>query len=167
MRELTNVRLRTLIWLILPVTVLVVIPSLLCRASHQSLAWRGDAWQWVGAWLIANGLALSAWCVNLFNVEGRGTPLPLDPPTRFVASGPYRFVRNPMMLGAFLILGGEAALARSGTLVAYLAAGMFLVHLFVRFWEEPDLRRRFGAAYEAYARQVPRWIPRTIPWRQR
>jgi protein-S-isoprenylcysteine O-methyltransferase Ste14 len=166
MQELAKIRLRTLGWLILPLTVLVVIPLFLQRATHQTFAWRGAWWQWLGVWLIANGVGLAAWCVNLFNVEGRGTPLPLDPPKRFVVRGPYRYVRNPMMLGALLILGGESVVCGSWSLVLYTVLIMVLAHLFVRFWEEPDLVRRFGQAYLEYRRQVPPWVPR-VPWRSR
>lgn len=159
MTDLVKIRLRTLIWLPLPVIVVVIIPWFLRRASPETFKWPWGLWQWLGVWLIANGIGLAAWCVNLFNVEGRGTPLPLDPPKRFVASGPYRYVRNPMMLGAFLILWGETAALESWVLSCYTIGIMVLAHLFVRFWEEPDLARRFGQAYREYQRQVPRWIP--------
>jgi len=39
-------------------------------------------------------------------------------------------------------------------------------HLFVVFYEEPTLRRTFGAEYEAYCAEVPRWIPRLIAARR-
>ena len=40
------------------------------------------------------------------------------------------------------------------------------VALFVRFYEEPTLREKFGADYEEYCRHVPRWIPRLRAWNQ-
>ena len=160
MNELIAIRLRTLIWLILPVLVVGVVPHWLCHCVEPVTAWRWGIWQWAGVWLIANGLGLAAWCVNLFNVEGRGTPLPLDPPKRFVVSGPYRYVRNPMMLGMGLILGGEAVLCQSRALTGYLLLITVFACLFVRCWEEPDLLRRFDGPYREYQQQVPRWIPR-------
>ena len=36
-------------------------------------------------------------------------------------------------------------------------------HVFVVLYEEPTLRRQFGAEYETYCRAVPRWIPRFGP----
>lgn len=165
MNELRRVRVRTLWWSVLPATVVFLIPWLLHRLSHAPVTHGWGVRQWLGVWLIANGLGLSAWCVNLFNVEGQGTPLPLDPPKRFVAKGPYRYVRNPMMLGAFLALGGEAVLCHSAALVLYLLALIVLAHLFVVRWEERDLMRRFGPLYQDYTQQVPRWIPRPKPWR--
>jgi protein-S-isoprenylcysteine O-methyltransferase Ste14 len=67
-----------------------------------------------------------------------------------------------MLLGLFLILSGEAALYHSVAVLAYLLVVMALSVGFVRFIEEPDLERRFGATYVAYTRQVPRWIPRPV-----
>jgi len=48
----------------------------------------------------------------------------------------------------------------SRAVVEYGVAVALAFHLFVRLVEEPLLRRRFGAAYEAYRRAVPRWLPR-------
>jgi len=160
MRDLRVIRLRTLAWLILPVTVVVFIPWGLQWVARKPFRWDGGFWPWIGVWLIANGVALAAWCVNLFNVQGQGTPLPLDPPKRFVLAGPYRYVRNPMMLGMMLILVGEALVMESRSVCLYALALALAAHLVVCCWEEPDLTRRFGQAYREYRKQVPRWIPR-------
>ncbi|MBI3088362.1 MAG: isoprenylcysteine carboxylmethyltransferase family protein [Candidatus Omnitrophica bacterium] len=160
MSDLDRIRLRTLGWSVLPITVMVLVPWLLSRLAHETVAWHGSPGQWLGAWLLLNGLGVMGWCVNLFNVEGQGTPLPLDPPRRFVAGGPYRYVRNPMMWGLFLTLGGEALLCRSAILWWYLVLIIVLASLFVRLYEEPELTQRFGPTYGEYRRQVPRWIPR-------
>lgn len=161
MKELARIRVRTLGWFLLfPVMLIGVLPWWLHTRFEGPLMWEGTVWQWLGAWLIVNGLGLAGWCVNLFNVEGRGTPVPFDPPTRFVASGPYRVVRNPMMLGMLLILGGETALYQSRAVGVFTLVLMAAAWAFVRFWEEPELERRFGDSYRAYQQQVPRWIPR-------
>lgn len=161
MTELARIRWRTLGWFVLfPVTLLGVVPWWLHARLEGPFVWEGAGWQWLGAWLIVNGVGLGGWCVNLFNVEGRGTPMPFDPPRRFVASGPYRMVRNPMMLSVFLVLGGEAALYHSAAISCYALALIAIAHTFVCVWEEPALERRFGDAYAVYKRQVPRWFPR-------
>jgi protein-S-isoprenylcysteine O-methyltransferase Ste14 len=79
---------------------------------------------------------------------------------QLVVRGLYRFVRNPMYLGVTIVLLGEALLTRSGALVLYWAIWFALANLFVILYEEPSLRRRFGASYDAYMMQVNRWIPR-------
>jgi len=160
MNELTTIRLRTVTWLVLPVTVVIVVPWGITRLTHEAFTWQSSLRQWLGLWLMANGIGLAAWCVNLFNVEGRGTPLPLDPPTRLVITGPYRVVRNPMMLGMCVILAGEALMWASWWIGLYLAGLITTAHLFVVLWEEPHLRTRFGPPYHAYCKQVPRWVPR-------
>ncbi len=55
-----------------------------------------------GMAMAAVGASLALWCVGTFVRLGRGTPAPFDPPRRLVVAGPYRFVRNPMYLGAGL-----------------------------------------------------------------
>jgi protein-S-isoprenylcysteine O-methyltransferase Ste14 len=107
----------------------------------------------------AAGAAVAVWCIFSFATIGRGTPFPLDPPRRLVIRGPYRFVRNPMYVGAVLALAGAALFYGSLPLLGY--AGFFLLatHLFVVGYEEPTLRRTFGEEYEAYTRKTGRWWP--------
>jgi protein-S-isoprenylcysteine O-methyltransferase Ste14 len=107
----------------------------------------------------AAGAAVALWCIFTFATIGRGTPAPFDPPRRLVIRGPYRFVRNPMYIGAGLALASAALFYESWPLLGY--AGLFLLatHVFVVLYEEPTLRRTFGQEYEAYCRQVSRWWP--------
>jgi len=105
------------------------------------------------------GGALAVWCILAFAVIGRGTPAPFDPPRTLVDRGPYRYVRNPMYIGAALALSGAAIFYRSLPLLGY--AGLFLVitHAFVVWYEEPALARLFGEEYQAYRSRVHRWLP--------
>jgi protein-S-isoprenylcysteine O-methyltransferase Ste14 len=118
---------------------------------------------WPASVLIAAGIALYLWCLWHFATTGRGTPGPWDPPRRFVAVGPYRFVRNPMYISAALAIAGEAILFWSPALAVYFVAFALVVHSFVVLYEEPTLRRLFGEEYEAYGRSVHRWVPRLRP----
>jgi protein-S-isoprenylcysteine O-methyltransferase Ste14 len=123
-------------------------------------------WRWLAAIPSVLGFALALRCVWDFGWTGRGTPAPMAPPQRLVVVGPYRYVRNPMYLGfaagwvGLWIIFGRANTA-SGLIA--LAAGV-AVACFVRFYEEPTLRKKFGLAYEEYCRNVPRWLPRIRPW---
>jgi protein-S-isoprenylcysteine O-methyltransferase Ste14 len=105
------------------------------------------------------GTVLALWCILSFATLGRGTPAPFDPPRRLVIRGPYRYVRNPMYLGASLALAGAALFYLSAALLAYAAAFLLLMHVFVWLYEEPTLRETFGEDYDAYCRQVRRWRP--------
>jgi protein-S-isoprenylcysteine O-methyltransferase Ste14 len=105
------------------------------------------------------GAGMVVWVGYAFVTRGKGTPVPIDPPRRFVADGLFRYVRNPMYVGALLVLLGEALLFRSVWIVLY-AAGLWLVlHTFLVVFEEPQLGRRFGSSYRAYVESTPRWIP--------
>jgi len=114
----------------------------------------------LGAGVAVAGGLLALWCVLTFAVVGRGTPAPFDPPRRLVVRGPYRLVRNPMYIGAFLLLVGAAVLYRSARLGAYAAGFLAVTHLFVVGYEEPTLTRLFGKEYDSYRAAVRRWLPR-------
>ena len=114
----------------------------------------------VGAGLFAAGTVLALTCVATFAWRGRGTPAPFDPPRRFVAVGPYRFVRNPMYLGGMAMLAGFGLWRRSPSMFLFTAVGAVAAHLFVVLVEEPGLAERFGASYLDYRRTVNRWLPR-------
>ncbi|MCE7861273.1 MAG: isoprenylcysteine carboxylmethyltransferase family protein [Chloroflexi bacterium CFX2] len=109
-------------------------------------------------WVI--GLAMLIWCFWDFLVKGKGTPAPIDPPKQLVVSGLYSYVRNPMYVGVLLILIGHFVWFGYWRLLIYALIVLTAFHLFVRFYEEPNLRSRFGGSYEEYCRNVPRWIPR-------
>jgi protein-S-isoprenylcysteine O-methyltransferase Ste14 len=119
--------------------------------------------QLLGLAAIGAGIVLLAACVVEFARSGRGTLSPVDPPRHLVVRGLYRYVRNPMYLSVTIILLGEALLARTPALVWYWVAWFAMVNAFVIGYEEPTLRRGFGASYDEYARQVGRWIPRLRP----
>ena len=107
----------------------------------------------------AAGAAVALWCIFTFASVGRGTPAPFDPPRRLVIRGPYRFVRNPMYIGAGLALAGAALFYESLSLLGYTGFFFLATQLFVVGYEEPALRQTFGQEYEAYCRKVRRWWP--------
>ncbi len=115
---------------------------------------------WPATLLIAAGAASYVRCLWLFATVGRGTPATWDAPNRLVTVGPYRWVRNPIYVGAFLIVLGQAWLFLSPSLLLYAILLALGFHALVVGYEEPTLRRRFGEDYEAYRRGVPRWLPR-------
>jgi len=115
--------------------------------------------QVLGLAVVVVGGAVALWCILTFVFVGKGTPAPFDPPRRLVVRGPYRFVRNPMYIGAALALAGAALFYGSWPLLAYTAAFLLITQLFVLLYEEPTLRRMFGAEYEEYCRRVERWLP--------
>jgi protein-S-isoprenylcysteine O-methyltransferase Ste14 len=114
----------------------------------------------IGSVLLIVGSLVVLSCVGWFVVVGRGTPAPFDPPRSFVPGGPYRWVRNPMYLGALLVLIGFGLWHVSLSMVLLALPALALAHLFVVLYEEPTLRRRFGMPYVAYFALVNRWVPK-------
>jgi protein-S-isoprenylcysteine O-methyltransferase Ste14 len=145
--------------LVLPVTVDVVVPTVLVRATHSSVAWHLGGLG--GAGLALAGLVLLLDCVfRRFAREGRGTLAPIDPPRLLVHRGPYAVVRNPMYIANVAIVAGTGIAFRSVGVLAWGAATAVAFHVFVVGYEEPVLRRRFGVAYANYCDDVGRWLPR-------
>lgn len=113
-----------------------------------------------GLLCIGIGAVLLGRCIWEFARSGRGTLAPVDPPRELVVRGLYRYVRNPMYLSVTLIVWGELLLTGSRPLLVYWAIWFLAANLFVIGYEEPTLRRRFGASYERYQAEVGRWLPR-------
>lgn len=137
----------------------------LAVAARRSGERRGlelPAWTaFVGFPLLSLGALVVLFCVVFFVVAGKGTPAPFDPPRAFVASGPYRFVRNPMYVGALLVLSGYGLDSRSPSVLGLAAIAALGFHFFVLVVEEPALSRRFGESYAAYRLATNRWLPRS------
>ena len=113
----------------------------------------------VGLICIGVGAVLLGACIFEFGRTGRGTLSPVDPPRHLVVRGLYRYVRNPMYLAVTTIVFGEVMMTRSSALAFYWIVWFTAVNLFVIGYEEPTLRRQFGASYDEYCSQVGRWIP--------
>jgi protein-S-isoprenylcysteine O-methyltransferase Ste14 len=153
--------------LVLPLTAAGLVPAWLLHGEGAAAAfWRVDPLRCaLGGLMVAGGLALLIWTVSLFIRVGRGTLAPWDPTRALVVAGPFAHVRNPMITGVLFMIAGEA-IALASRSVGIWAAVFFLVnHVYFLLSEEPGLVRRFGAQYEEYRRQVPRWIPRRTAWR--
>lgn len=145
--------------ILLPGTILVWLPYLLLSSGRELYHLGLGSLRFLGVIPVTVGLVIGLWCTRNFITVGRGTPNPLDPPKRVVSQGPYLWVRNPMYVCVMLILMGEVLLFESFKLLAYSAVVFLGFQAFVVLYEEPTLRRKFGASYEEYCEAVPRWLP--------
>ena len=93
-------------------------------------------------------------------IRGKGTPVPTVPTKHFLQNGPYKYVRNPMIMGFFLYILGWAFL--SNRMPAFCATGLIIALLLmeIKFIEEPELTKRFGNAYLEYKKEIPFMFPK-------
>ncbi|AEF98788.1 methyltransferase family protein [Methylomonas methanica] len=143
--------------LLIPGTVILYFPYSMVSASAGGLHIASLLLALPAGVFILIGLAIYLRCAWDFAVDGLGTPAPIDPPKHLVRGGLYRRSRNPMYQGVLLLLLAECLLFPYAGLWTYFGSIALVFQTFVVFYEEPALRKRFGDAYEAYCRQVPRW----------
>ena len=155
----------SLFFCIAPATVAGWVPWWLTRWRVQPPLIDGIYGRWLGALLVVGATVVVIESFARFALTGIGSPAPVAPTRHLVVSGFYRHVRNPMYVGVTLAILGQAFWFGSVTLVRYAALVFACFFLFVLFYEEPTLRRQFGAEYESYCAQVPRWWPRITPWK--
>lgn len=156
--------------LLLPGTVLVLIPALIVMGSEPVRWFCGKTFPEsmvlaaVAFFLACIGVAVAVQTVMLFYTLGNGTPAPWAPPRRLIIHGPYAYVRNPMLMAVHAVLLAETLVF--GSIGILLWTGIFWVLNTVYFMhiEEPGLQHRFGEEYEEYSKNVGRWIPRMDPW---
>lgn len=156
--------------LILPGFALVYAPAVILwlTGSGQREAWIAGGDRYVlmfGVLLLVIGLALMVWTMRLFSqARSGGTIAPWIPVADFIVTGPYRYMRNPMLSGVNLVLAAESLLLQSVPLLIWLIFFVCLNTVFFIWREEPELEQRYGARYVRYKQAVPRWLPRLSPY---
>jgi protein-S-isoprenylcysteine O-methyltransferase Ste14 len=117
-----------------------------------------------GVLLMAVGFPVLLDSFARFAWRGLGTPAPILPTKHLVVTGLFRYVRNPMYVAVASLIFGQGLLFGSVRVLEYGVAVWIAFFLFVLSYEEPTLRGTFGAEYEEFCANVPRWIPRLRPW---
>ena len=110
--------------------------------------------------LLVMGSSLALWTVYNF-YKARGSPVPLNPPKELVTTGLYSRVRNPMLLGWFILLFGLGILLNSISLLFIFFPLFILLNvLYLKTIEEKEMEKKFGRQYLKYKESVPMFIPR-------
>ena len=106
----------------------------------------------LGGFLLLMGSAITSFR------RRRTSVLPFRPATTLVIAGPYRYTRNPMYLGAALLVLALGFWLNTWWPILLLIPTLVIIQRYVIGREESYMRRRFGSEYDAYTRQVRRWI---------
>ncbi|MBX3357940.1 MAG: isoprenylcysteine carboxylmethyltransferase family protein [Phycisphaeraceae bacterium] len=145
---------------LVPGTVAGILPGVIIALTGARIGTPIRWWGWVGIAMLGAGASLYVWTASLFVARGLGTPAPWDAPRRLVTTGPYAISRNPMYAAVLAVIAGEALLAGSVWVAVYGAAVFVAFYERTVRYEEPTLRREFGAEFESYCRRVGRFIGR-------
>ncbi len=144
---------------LLPYLFIVVCPAIDQRLGIGEIHW-GVANFILGGILLATGLFFALWSIEMELTRGRGTPLPIMPTQDLLTTGPFRYCRNPMTLGAILGYLGLCIVVGTPVGTALVVALAALLLLYLKRVEEKELAERFGEPYLAYKQQVPFIIPK-------
>jgi protein-S-isoprenylcysteine O-methyltransferase Ste14 len=115
--------------------------------------------------LLAVGAVFAIWSLIIQNIIGQGGPvevanIEISPKTKnLVVTGPYRYTRNPMLFGTFMVYSAYAILLNSITALLIVCVFITLMLSFVVRSEEKRLLKDFGSQYEEYRKRVSMIIP--------
>ena len=152
---------RSLLYTILiPTNVIFFVPYLLRRVDSDMPVLNFGIIGWTGWLFILLGFAVILASNWKFTFTGHGTLWPVEPPKEFVATGVFRYVRNPMYVGVLTALFGQFLLDGDILILGFAMILCLGFNLLIHFYEEPNLRKRFGHTYEEYCQKVNRWIPK-------
>jgi len=165
MRKPTAILGSALFFVVVPCLLAGLIPWWMTRWQFQPAFFGLQPTRLIGAILVLSGIPGLVDSFARFAVQGLGTPAPVAPTQHLVVTGLYRHVRNPMYVAVAAVILGQALLFADWRLLAYGAVFWLACHIFVLAYEEPTLKQTFGAEYDAFRANVPRWIPRMTPWR--
>jgi protein-S-isoprenylcysteine O-methyltransferase Ste14 len=112
---------------------------------------------WAGGVLLAFGVFLASWGRRVMEQAGTNVN-PTLPTTALVATGPFRFSRNPLYVALTLIYIGLALLANALWVLVLIVPVLLVMHHGVVRREERYLEAKFGDAYVAYRSRVRRYL---------
>lgn len=146
-------------------SIIYAITSLLDNVYKLEII-RNEAIRWiVFVILLTAGFVYGIWSVIIQNTIGEGGPmeigsLEISPKTRkLVVSGPYKYTRNPMLFGTFLIYLAFAFFINSITAIVLISVIFIFMLTVVVKMEEQRLLKDFGKQYEDYRKRVSVFIP--------
>jgi protein-S-isoprenylcysteine O-methyltransferase Ste14 len=115
----------------------------------------------VSASLVMAGLALRAWGAGC---AGRHTRTSTIEAEKLVTGGPYAFTRNPIYVGSMILGLGMVGMIGDWRLLPLLVVTFAALYFVIIPAEEEFLAKNHPLEYEVYRKNVPRILPRLIPW---
>ena len=153
--------------MLLPFAAIILVPLFILSFSRFEIADLNEARLYLAIAFFIAGVSFCASAIG--TIAGKGEKPDVGNGEKLhsglVVSGPYAYVRNPLLLGVFLILAGESFFFGSLWIGLWALCFLSFKHWYLKRVEEPALAARFGHEYLEYYRNVPRWIPKATPWK--
>ena len=155
--------------LILPFNVLITIPLLIFfltrKNFHYDIIRFNNIIFYISLAFLILGAWLAFWSVRTFYIKGGdGTPGPWKPINNLIISGPYKFVRNPMLIGVFFLILFESIFFNSILIFFWFIIFFITNIIYFKIYEEKELIKRFGSDYKDYKNKVPMLFPNFKPY---
>ena len=155
---------------IIPITATIIVPFLLLwlvEARVMILSLNESIFYLImGFMILGTGFILFLNCILLFYKRGKGTLAPISKieTKKLVIRGPYKYVRNPMIIGVILMLLGESLILNSMSILIFAILFIIINVIYMPLSEEKGLIKRFGEEYLHYKENVRAWIPKIHPY---
>ena len=153
---------RQIVSLILPFTVLVIVPLII----EDDIRIKSLPAFIIGIYIMCVGLLIMIITISAFIRKGDGTLAPWNPTKKLIKGGMYSYVRNPMIMGVMTVLSGESIALLSKDIFIWTLLFFLINHFYFIWIGEPMLAKKFAKDYLEYKKHVRRWIPRFKPFRK-
>jgi protein-S-isoprenylcysteine O-methyltransferase Ste14 len=154
------------IFLIAMPSVIVAVTALLDEILHIEMIQNALVKSALAIASAAIGLIFVLWSIIIQNLIGKGGPLEMkdiaeiSPKTKkLVMAGPYKYTRNPMLFGTFMLYLGLAIHLDSMNAIILVFIFIILMMTIVVSSEEKRLQKDFGEEYIEYRKKVSVFIP--------
>lgn len=118
-----------------------------------------DSFNYLGVVLLNLGGVLAIWCTIIMYISKKASPSPFTLPKKVITTGPFRYVRHPMMWALHFVILGQIFVNCSPFILIWFLIWLRFAFMYIDKYEEPYLISLFGDEYIEYCKSTPRWFP--------
>lgn len=116
--------------------------------------------EYIGIFFMNLGGVLAIWCAILMYLSKKASPSPFSAPLKVISTGPFKYVRHPMMWAINFVIIGQIFIWCSPLIFVWFLIWIRFSVLYIDRYEEPYLISIFGNEYLYYCENTPRWFPK-------
>ena len=111
-----------------------------------------------GIFFLNLGGILALWCTIIMYVSKKASPSPFTLPKKVITTGPFKYVRHPMMWALHFVILGQIFVNNSPFIIIWFIIWLRFSIIYIDKYEEPYLISIFGNEYVEYCKSTPRWF---------